>query len=67
MLQQFEMTNDIANNICFEHLEINDYPENARKAVCKRDFLDRIHLQTGCLITQKGILVEVGKKVQPGF
>ncbi|EAR85634.2 DEAD/DEAH-box helicase (macronuclear) [Tetrahymena thermophila SB210] len=67
MLQEFEKSNDIANNICFEEIEINDYPENARKAVTKRDFQDRIYLQTGCLVVQKGIYVEIGKKVQPGF
>ncbi|KAL4497332.1 hypothetical protein ABPG72_011267 [Tetrahymena utriculariae] len=67
MLQEFQKSNDIANNICFEEIEINDYPENARKAVTKRDFQDRIYLQTGCLVVQKGIYVEIGKKVQPGF
>lgn len=67
LLQEFEKTNEEANNQIVAELEINDYPETARKYITRRDFIERIYIQTGCTIIQRGELVEVGKKVKPGF
>lgn len=55
MLQEFEKINEENNNQNVAELVINDYPENVRKSITRRDFLERIYIQTGCTVLQRGV------------
>ncbi|EGR30446.1 hypothetical protein IMG5_131900 [Ichthyophthirius multifiliis] len=61
MLQDFEKQNEETIGQIVAELEINDYPEYARKQVLKKDFLERIYMLTNCNVVQRGVLVETGK------
>jgi len=45
-------------------LRINDYPTDARRKVCSRDFISSILEMTGCTVCVRGNYVESGKKIR---
>lgn len=54
------------NNIFTCELDVNDYPQNARSKVCRKEYLSQINEMTGCTVTVRGVFVEPGKKTPIG-
>ncbi|KAH8067932.1 helicase [Aureococcus anophagefferens] len=51
---------------CYDELDVNDYPGEARYRVTHRDNILRVQEETGCAIIARGQYIAPGKAPEPG-
>ncbi|CAK55914.1 unnamed protein product (macronuclear) [Paramecium tetraurelia] len=66
IINEFEERERNNHDFVSYDFEINDYPTQARLKILSKEFLNMIHELTNCQISQRGSLVEPGKKPLPG-
>lgn len=66
ILDKWKNDENIKNDIFTKELDINDYPENVRLKISKRDFKLKIQEITNCEVKVKGIYVKSSSKVPIG-
>lgn len=66
ILSKWEKIDNIDKNVFTKDLEINDYPEQVRMRISRKDFKRIVGQFTTCDVSSKGVYVKPRNKIPPG-